>query len=72
MATKNHFSNYENLFSAYRDSVSHVNNSTKISVESTLNLKTKQLETLESELKEVNSFIKNPTKKVPMIRNLLK
>lgn len=28
MATKNHFSNYENLFSAYRESISHTNATT--------------------------------------------
>lgn len=64
MATNNHFSNYENLFSAYRDSVSTANNASANYAENELNLAKKQLEVIEEKLKDIITFLKNPTKKL--------
>lgn len=67
MATKNHFSNYENLFSAYRDSVSTGNSSNRESLMLQISNLTTQLENLKSELNSVNNYLSNPDKKAPAL-----
>ena len=67
MATKNHFSNYENLFTAYTDSVSKNNSTTTTSIENELALKRNQLKTVQSEINGINYSINSHKNKVPMI-----
>ena len=63
MATKNHFSNYENLFSAYRDSVSMQNSNSKANVEQEIKNKTIYLNNLNASINQINIFLANPGKK---------
>lgn len=63
MATKNHFSNYENLFSAFRESISNDNSIQKHNIESILNKRKYYYDNLDSERKEIENFLKNPPKK---------
>jgi len=63
MATKNHFSNYENLFSAYRDSISMQNNNSKGNIEQDIKNAKIRLERFITELAEINNFLANPPKK---------
>ena len=67
MAIKNHFSNCEKLFSAYRDNVSMQNNQSKVIIEQDIKNKQTQLESLKNELIQINNFLANPPKKVPPI-----
>ena len=57
MATKNHFSNYENLFSAYRESVSSTNSIRKENIQTQLNESKVYFESLKPEKKEIEDQI---------------
>ena len=67
MATKNHFSNYENLFSAYRENVLNQNSINAANIQKLLDSKKKQLDALEKEAAEIKAFFANPPKEVPNV-----
>jgi len=67
MATKNHFSNYENLFSAYRDSISNYNTETTSAFASEIASKRAQLTTLQNEIKAIESTLNHSKNKVPVV-----
>ena len=67
MATKNHFSNYENLFSAYRDSISNYNAETTSAFTSEIASKRAQLTTLQNEIKAIESTLNHSKNKVPVV-----
>jgi len=63
MATKNHFSNYENLFSAYGESVSSQTTTSKANIEQEIKNKTIHLNNLNASINQINMFLANPGKK---------
>ncbi len=67
MATKTQFSNYENLFSAYRESISNRNSSDNTNYQSQIDTIKSTLTSIESEIKQLNGELSNPKKKVPII-----
>lgn len=67
MATKNLFSNYENLFSAYRESVSSLNSNTNQVYELQINTIKNELHSVNSAITQLNGELNNSKRKVPII-----
>ena len=63
MATKNHFSNYENLFSAYGESVSSQTTTSKANIEQEIKNKTIHLNNLNASINQINMFLENLSRK---------
>jgi len=67
MATNQFLSNYENLFSSYRESISSQNTKEKANIERDIINHKNTIDRLDKELSEIKLFLSHPTKTRPTI-----